>query len=75
MKGGFMDILGYFGMVMAMIGTYINAKGNRYCFAIWAISNGIFIGISIATSAWPQVGLFSFNLAMCLKGWRCWNAK
>lgn len=68
-----MDYLGYFAMVLAMVGTYINAKGNRLCFIIWSISNVIFCTISVVNGAWPQVGLFTFNLAMCFKGWKHWS--
>jgi nicotinamide riboside transporter PnuC len=70
-----MEYLGYFAMVLAMVGTYVNAKGNRFCFAIWAISNSVFVVASVISCSWPQAGLFTFNLVMCAKGWRCWSTK
>jgi nicotinamide riboside transporter PnuC len=67
-----MNHLGYIAMVLAMVGTYVNAKGNRLCFVIWSVSNVVFCGLSVINKDWPQAGLFAFNLAMCVKGWRCW---
>lgn len=68
-----MDFIGYIGMVMAMVGTYINAKADRRCFLIWFVSNGIFIITSAMAGLWPQVGLFVFNTIMCVKGWYTWG--
>lgn len=70
-----MDYLGYVAMVLAMVGTYVNAKGNRYCFVIWTVSNIAFGITSAMAGMWPQVGLFTFNLVMCWKGWRYWTTQ
>lgn len=60
-------------MILAMLGTYVNTKQDRRCFLLWGVSNLVFICTSAYLHAWPQVGLFIFNLAMCFKGWTNWK--
>jgi nicotinamide riboside transporter PnuC len=68
-----MDLIGYIAMVLAMVGTYVNTSQDRRCFLLWGVSNLVFICTSAYLQAWPQVGLFTFNLAMCFKGWVNWR--
>lgn len=70
-----MEYIGWLGMVLAMVGTFINARGNRVCFYLWGVSNLIFLAVSVNSGAWPQVGLFSFNLSMCVYGLYKWPRK
>lgn len=70
-----MEYIGYIGMLLAVIGTYINARGNRNCFYIWMVSNVIFASLSYSASQWPQTGLFTYNLATCFLGLRNWKKK
>jgi nicotinamide riboside transporter PnuC len=70
-----MEYIGWLFTIIAIIGTYINAKGNRLCFYLWVVSNVGFIIINVATKAYPQAALFTFNLAMCVVGLRCWRTQ
>jgi len=68
-----MEHIGWIFTVLAMAGTFINARGNRACFYVWIISNTGFIGVSVITGAYPQAALFTFNLAMCGVGLKKWK--
>lgn len=68
-----MEYIGYIGMLLAMIGTFINAKGNRNCFYLWMVSNAVFVVLSYLAAQWPQVGLFTYNFATCFIGLRKWG--
>jgi nicotinamide riboside transporter PnuC len=68
-----MEYIGYVGMLLAVIGTFFNARANRVCFYIWMVSNIIFVVLSVQAAQWPQVGLFTYNFATCFLGLRNWK--
>jgi hypothetical protein len=70
-----MEYIGYVGMLLAVIGTFINARANRNCFYVWMVSNAIFVVLSYQAAQWPQVGLFGYNFATCFLGLRNWKKK
>ena len=70
-----MEYLGWIAMILAMIGTFTNAKGIRSCFYVWIVSNALFLALSINLASWSQAGLFGFNLFMCVYGLNKWPKK
>ena len=70
-----MDNIGWMFTLVAVIGTYINAIGNKKCFYVWSVSNSGFLVISLISGAYPQAALFLVNLTMCIVGLRCWKGK
>lgn len=70
-----MEYIGWVFTLIAITGTYVNAKGNRLCFYLWVVSNVGFIIINLATKSYPQVALFAFNLSMCWVGLRSWKTQ
>lgn len=70
-----MEYIGWMFTIMAIIGTAVNAKGNRSCFYIWIISNVGFVVINVSSGVYSQAALFAFNLAMCGVGLRCWKTQ
>lgn len=68
-----MEHVGWIFTVMAIAGTVINARGNRACFYIWIVSNTGFVVINVLSKGYAQAALFTFNLAMCWVGLRCWS--
>ena len=68
-----MEYIGWIFTMIAIVGTYVNAKGNRLCFYLWVISNIGFIVINLLSGSYSQAALFAFNLAMCGVGLKCWT--
>jgi len=64
------EYIGYLAMVVAIIGTFINARYpmSRLCFYLWIASNGVFAVLSYVAGQWPQTGLFTYNLITCFIG-------
>jgi len=75
--GGFMvEYVGYLAMVVAVVGTFINAARpmNRVCFYLWVASNTTFVVLSCLADQVPQTVVFSANLVACVIG-LCARAK
>ena len=68
-----MGNIGWLFTAMAIIGTVINARGNRSCFYVWIISNTGFVIINLLSGSYSQAVLFAFNLTMCGVGLKCWK--
>jgi len=72
-----LNMVGWVGTAISMVGTYLNSKGNRTCFYVWLLSGGIFITINVMMEMWSVVALLSYNIVMSINGLRKWskNAK
>ena len=59
--------------IIAIIGTYLNAKQIRSGFLIWMATNAVFVGYNLYIEAYPQVVLFSVYFGLSLLGWKNWG--
>jgi nicotinamide riboside transporter PnuC len=59
--------------VAAILGTELNVRKRREGFALWAVTNLVFIVRNACIGEWPQAMLFGVYLVMCIRGWRSWK--
>ena len=59
--------------IIAIIGTYLNAKQIRFGFVIWAVTNAAFVAYNFYTHSYAQVALFSVYFGLALFGWVNWG--
>jgi nicotinamide riboside transporter PnuC len=63
--------------ILAIVGTFLNAKQVRFGFIIWMITNAVFVGYNICLHSFQQAALFSVYFVLAVFGWFSWgkNAK
>ncbi len=59
--------------IVAIIGTYLNAKQVRFGFIIWMLTNAVFVGYNIYIHAYAQATLFFVYFGLALFGWINWG--
>jgi Nicotinamide mononucleotide transporter len=60
---------------MALIGTYLNVKRNRYGFALWMITNSYFSILNIRLGSYPQSALFFVYFILAVYGFIAWHRR
>lgn len=73
MKG--LEILLWFNTVLAITGTFLNAKGKRISFVFWMVTNMVFVAYNLYIQSYQQAALFSVYLGLALFGWISWGKK
>jgi len=66
------DILGWTGFLLILIGYYFNAKKQIYCFAVWGVGNIIYKYYGYIISALPIIAMSLFVLFMNIFGYLNW---
>ena len=61
--------------IVAIIGTYLNAKQKRSGFIIWMITDFIFMIYNIIIKSYAQATLFFVYVALGIFGWLHWGKK
>lgn len=59
--------------IVAIVGTYLNAKQVRFGFIIWMLTNAVFVGYNIYIQAYAQATLFFVYFGLALFGWINWG--
>ena len=59
--------------IVAIVGTYLNAKQKRAGFIIWMITNAIFVVFNISIKSYPVATLFGVYFFLALFGWINWG--
>ncbi|MBT4207355.1 hypothetical protein HOE22_03320 [Candidatus Woesearchaeota archaeon] len=67
------DLIGWLGTTMIMIGYYLNAKKYKMCFYVWGIGNVAFLIYSYLINAIPQIAVSVFVLGMNVYGYKQWS--
>lgn len=67
------DILTWFMVVIALIGTYLNAKKSIHGFYFWVFSNTVFTLICFGQKFYPQAFLFGVYTLLAIKGIFEWS--
>ena len=67
------DLIGWLGTTMIMIGYYLNAKKYKMCFYVWGIGNVAFLIYSYLINAIPQIAVSFFVLGMNVYGYKQWS--
>lgn len=59
--------------IVAIVGTYLNAKQKRFGFVIWMITNAVFVGYNVFMKSYAQATLFFVYFGLALFGWINWG--
>ena len=66
------DIIGWVGFILIIVGYYLNAKKKLYCFYIWGIGNLIYVFYGFVINAFPMMAMSVFVLFMNVYGYMNW---
>jgi len=66
------DIIGWAGFFMILLGYYFNAKKRLFCFSIWGIGNIIYFLYGYIIHAMPIMAMSVFVLSMNIYGYLNW---
>tara|TARA_B100000579_G_C22284235_1_gene599677 strand:+ start:353 stop:580 length:228 start_codon:yes stop_codon:yes gene_type:complete len=69
------DILGWSGFLLILLGYYLNAKKKLFCFVIWGFGNIIYICYGYIINALPLMAMSFFILLMNIFGYLNWIKK
>ena len=72
MENFYIDILGWLGFLLILVGYYLNAQKQIICFPIWAIGNIIYIIYGFILNAFPIMAMSIFVLGMNVYGYKNW---
>lgn len=67
------EILTYVMMVIALVGSYLNAKQRREGFLLWMITNGFWIIHNLTVSEYAQSILYAANMVIAIMGFINWK--
>ena len=59
--------------IIAIIGTYLNAKQVRFGFIIWMLTNAGFVFYNVYIQSFAQATLFFVYFGLALFGWLNWG--
>lgn len=59
--------------ILAIIGTFLNAKQVRFGFVIWMITNTVFVINNIYIHCYQQAALFAVYFGLAVFGWISWG--
>ena len=68
----YIDILGWLGFLLILVGYYLNAQKKIICFPIWAVGNIIYIIYGFILNAFPIMAMSIFVLGMNVYGYKNW---
>jgi nicotinamide riboside transporter PnuC len=60
-------------VLLSLIGYYLNAKKNKWCFIIWVICSVGWISVSVLNHEWALTANFSMYLCFEIYGFIQWN--
>ena len=55
MSDHLIDIIGWVGFILIIVGYYLNAKKKLYCFYIWGIGNLIYVFYGLIINDMPII--------------------
>ena len=67
------EILTYVMMVIALFGSYLNAKQRREGYLLWMLTNGFWIIHNLAVSEFAQAILYLANMVISIMGFVNWK--
>ncbi|MBK9386436.1 MAG: nicotinamide mononucleotide transporter [Planctomycetes bacterium] len=59
----------------SLLATWLNIRGVRACFAIWAITNAVWASIDYVVGIYPQAALHAVYCALALYGFHHWGKR
>jgi nicotinamide riboside transporter PnuC len=68
-----LEMLLWLNTIVAIVGTYLNAKQVRFGFIIWMITNAVFVVNNIVIGSFAQATLFGVYFFLAVYGWFSWG--
>jgi nicotinamide riboside transporter PnuC len=65
-------LLSWIVCTIGIVGTILNVKQNKWCFALWIVSNTCLIFLNFKAAP-AQSALFTVYLATSIWGWVAWT--
>ena len=72
MEDSIIDMIGWLGFALILLGYYFNAKKKLYCFYIWGLGNIVYILYGFVINAFPIMAMSVFVLIMNIYGYLNW---
>ena len=60
---------------LSVLGTILNIKKKKICFAIWLFTNLAWLAYDLSIRSWPQAGLFGVYGGLAIWGIISWGRK
>lgn len=70
-----LDIAVWINTLVAIVGTFLNARQIRSGFIVWMITNGVFVGYDLYIHSYQQAALFGVYFVLAVYGWITWGKK
>lgn len=68
-----LEIFLWCNTILAIIGTFLNAKRVRFGFIIWMVTNTVFVVNNLIIKSYPQAALFGVYFVLAVFGWISWG--
>lgn len=59
--------------IVSIVGNIGNIHQRRWCFAVWGVTNILWVAYDIHKTAYPQAALMATYFALCVWGWFRWK--
>ena len=66
-------MIGWTLVAIALVGTILNIRRNRYGFTFWFMSNVGLVWLNIGIGQWPQAALFAVYAGLSIWGFIAWR--
>ena len=73
MEGSIIDMIGWLGFALILLGYYFNAKKKLYCFYILGLGNMVYILHGFIINAIPIMAMSVFVLIINIYGYLNWT--
>ena len=70
-----MDNASWIIAALSIVGVILNIKKNKFCFVIWAGTNGFWTAYDYSIGAYAQAALFGVYFTLALWGLWEWEAR
>ena len=67
------DVLGWIGFGLILVGYFLNARKSIYCFYIWGMGNILYFTYGYFIHAIPMMAMSVFVLGMNIYGFVSWK--
>ena len=57
----------------AVVGTWANAEGKRWCFPVWLATNLTLLAYNLSLGEHAQAGLWAVYCVLAVRGWVSWG--
>ncbi len=68
------EMIGWAVTVIAVVGVLLNNRQNRWCFAVWMISNTLSAALHAEAAMWALTARDAIFLMLAVAGWRAWGS-